>query len=485
MSLSGSLSSALSGLTAAARGAEVVASNIANARTAAYGRRELTLAARTLGSTGGGVSVVGVSRVVDRALLNDRRIADAGVGQGNARADFLARLETRLGLPGADGALGSRIGVLEQALIGAAARPESGPQLAAVLSAAQGLAVHLVQTSEAVQTDRAVADRGIAADVTLLNDTLTRVADMNGAIRTAMAQGRDVSALMDQRQQMVDQIAEVVPLREVDRGNGQIALMSTGGAILLDGRPAEFEFTPAGVIVPQMSIGLGTLSGLTMNGRPMATSGAGAMLAGGRLAGNFAVRDELAPAAQAQLDAVARDLIGRFADPAIDPTLAVGVPGLFTDAGGAFVPGTESGLATRLAINAAVDPGQGGATWRLRDGIGAAAPGDTGASGILTALAGVLSAPRSPASGSFIPGQRSFAALASDLVSGISTARLSEEQETGFAASKAEALRQMQLSDGVDTDQEMQMLLQIERAYGANAKVIQTVDAMLDSLMRI
>ena len=127
----------------------------------------------------------------------------------------------------------------------------------------------------------------------------------------------------------------------------------------------------------------------------------------------------------------------------------------------------------------------GGATWRLRDGIGAVAPGDTGASGILSALAATLSAPRTPVSGDFTPGQRSFAALAADLVSGISTDRLSEEQQTGFAASKAAALRQMQLSDGVDTDQEMQILLQIERAYGANAKVIQTVDAMLDSLMRI
>ena len=39
MSISASLSSALSGLTAASRRAEVVASNVANAMTEGYGRR--------------------------------------------------------------------------------------------------------------------------------------------------------------------------------------------------------------------------------------------------------------------------------------------------------------------------------------------------------------------------------------------------------------------------------------------------------------
>ena len=42
-----------------------------------------------------------------------------------------------------------------------------------------------------------------------------------------------------------------------------------------------------------------------------------------------------------------------------------------------------------------------------------------------------------------------------------------------------------ELQGGVDTDREMQDLLQIEKAYAANAKVIQTVDEMLDLLLGI
>jgi flagellar hook-associated protein 1 FlgK len=36
-----------------------------------------------------------------------------------------------------------------------------------------------------------------------------------------------------------------------------------------------------------------------------------------------------------------------------------------------------------------------------------------------------------------------------------------------------------ELAAGVDTDQQLQSLLLIERAYGANAQVIKTVDSMI------
>jgi hypothetical protein len=46
MSISGAVANALSGLTASARSAEVISSNIANAMTDGYGRREVVLGFR-------------------------------------------------------------------------------------------------------------------------------------------------------------------------------------------------------------------------------------------------------------------------------------------------------------------------------------------------------------------------------------------------------------------------------------------------------
>jgi hypothetical protein len=184
---------------------------------------------------------------------------------------------------------------------------------------------------------------------------------------------RDASPLMDQRQQLIDKIAEIVPLRQIDRDTGQIALISTGGAVLLDGRPALFGFTPVGKVTPDMTLASGALSGLTMNGRPVTFGDGSGKLDGGAMAANFRLRDIEAPVQQVRLDALARDLIARFANPSVDTTLTSGAPGLFTDAGAAFNAATETGLAGRLAVNAAADPANGGALWRLRDGLGATA----------------------------------------------------------------------------------------------------------------
>lgn len=145
----------------------------------------------------------------------------------------------------------------------------------------------------------------------------------------------------------------------------------------------------------------------------------------------------------------------------------------------------SSWLQAGVTLNPAVDPGHGGSIWRIRDGLGAATSGDSGATGLLVAYRGALLAQRLPVSGGFMPGQRSFAALASDLISGIASDRLTAESEQGFAAAKALALGTQEAAGGVDTDQEMQALLMMEKAYAANAKVISALGSMIDRLLEI
>jgi flagellar hook-associated protein 1 FlgK len=479
MSLSFSLSSAVSGLQASARSAELVSSNVANALTDGYGRRDIQLAARSLGGTGSGVEITGVVRVTDQVLLSDRRVAQANMAGSAVLADAFSRLEAVIGTPGDAASLGGKIAGLDQALLAASSRPESEQRLAAVLTAAQGLADHVGKASIAVQMERERADDRIAENVKELNDTMARVAALNAQILKQVAARRDASPLMDQRQQLIDKIAEIVPLRQIDRDTGQIALISTGGAVLLDGRPALFGFTPVGKITPDMTQASGALSGVTLNGKPVIFSDGSGKLDGGTMAANFRLRDTEAPAQQVRLDALARDLIARFANPSVDTTLTSGAPGLFTDAGAAFNAATETGLAGRLAVNTAADPAKGGALWRLRDGLGATAEGPPGEAALLTALRGQLSTFISPASGGFEPGARSFSGLASDVLSYVARARTGAEAEQSYAAARYDSLRADELAGGVDTDQQLQSLLLIERAYGANAQVIKTVDAMI------
>jgi flagellar hook-associated protein 1 len=483
MSISSALSSAISGLSATSRMAEVTASNVSNALTEGYARREVQLAARSLDKGSGGVSVTGVARRIDALLLQDLRLSSSAQSARATSADFLARMERAMGTADQDGSISSRIATFERTLIEAAARPESDARLASVVEAAQSLTQGLIEISRSVQSERQIADSRIASDVTVLNDSLSGVAELNVRIRAFAFAGRDVSALMDQRQQLVDTIATIVPVREVSRDNNQIALFTTGGTILLEGQPAKIGFTPTGLITSDMTLSSGSLSGLTVNGQPVATAPAGGRLGEGRLSAMFDLRDRLAPEVQANLDALARDLIERVSGPGVDPTIALGAAGLFTDLGGGFDPLEEVGLAGRIQINALVVPEQGGALWRLRDGLGAATSGPGGYAEHLTALAASLSMARTQVSGGLSVGARSLSGFASDIASAQSVKRLGAEAGTAFATARSDSLRSALLRDGVDTDQEMQNLLLIEQAYAANAKVIQTVDDMIQILL--
>ncbi len=475
MTLNASLSSALSGLQAASRKAEAVSSNVANAMTEGYARRGVEVAARSLGATGQGVQVVGVTRDTDPILTGDRRIAGAAADARRTEADFLGRIEAAMGTPGAEGALTTRLSDVEVALVAAAGDPTSETGLHEVVRTAKALATGLATITDAIQTERQTADARIAADVKTLNTGLARVSELNTLILKATATGRDASALMDQRTQAVDSIASIIPLRESARAQGQIALYTPSGLALLEGQTkASFAFTPTTLILPEMAVG-GALSGLTMNGRAVAT-GPDGQLGQGTLAANFAIRDQMAPDVQTRVDALAFDLAERLRDPGTATT----EPGLFAENGTRAQQGT--GLAGRLSLNAALDPSQGGAASRLRDGFGAATPGPPGETRLLRDLQAALSASLpATASGSL----RDLTGIASDTVSATASARVAADREVSYTSARADALRTQELSIGVDTDRELQDLLAVERAYAANAKVLTAVDEMLQVLMGI
>ena len=484
MSIASAFNFALSGLTASSRMAEVVSSNIANAMTDGYARRELSIASQTLGGTGGGVRILGVNRVVNQVVTQDRLLANAAAANTTAKSDFYSRLETQIGDPEAVGSLSATMSDFESALLTAASMPDSTARLTAAVGAASTVADKLNSVSRDLQATRLTADKSIAKQVRTLNETLVQLQELNRTITTQISIGNDAAGLMDERQSLVNQISEIVPVRVVQRDNNQIALFTTGGAILLDGTASEIGFDGAGVMAAHLTLDSGALSGLTINGYPVSTADDGP-LGGGTLGAAFAIRDELAPEAQSQLDAFARDLMTRFEDPTVDSTLSAGDPGLFTDSGAVFDAANEVGLAGRLQLNALVDPEQGGAVWHLRDGLMAGAPGAVSDATILNALSGALTKEAAPASGNYGATLRTASGLAADLLSFASSGRQSAALSQSYATARQETLTEMALADGVDTDYEMQSLLVVEKAYAANAKVIQTIDAMLQELLDI
>lgn len=487
MSLSSALSNALSGLNVSSREAELVANNVANAQTPGFTRRVADLAANQIGGQGDGARVAGVVLAEDPAAISGRRRSDAELGARNVDLDIATRLGTALGVPGNGTALADLAGDFENSLIAAANDPASDQRLLSLANGAKRYANAIAGLSTETQRLRVDADAEIASQVAQVNQSLQAIDRLNREIQMVSVGGGDASALIDTRKSLIDQVSSVLPLRTSQRANGEVALFTTNGATLLDGNPAEIGFDASRTITQDMTLASGALSGLTLNGRavtvgePQATG----LMDGGSLGALFQQRDGVLPAFSEKLDALASDLLTRFQDQAVDPTLNAGDPGLFTDSGTAFDPVNQAGIAGRLVLNAAVEPASG-ELWRLRDGLNAAAQGPIGDATLLATLADTATALRAPDPALRISGSGGIAAFAAGLTGAISSAQQQAEIDASYTASVNQGLRDTELSaSGVNTDTEMQRLLQIEQAYAANARVISAVDEMIRRLMEI
>ncbi|MBU2956882.1 flagellar hook-associated protein FlgK [Paracoccus sp. 1_MG-2023] len=474
MSIAQAISSAMSGLTATARGTETVAANLANAMTPGYARRETVISAQTQGAAGG-VRVDGIARIVNATLLNESRIASSSGQEAGVISAFQVSMEGRIGLPGEASALSTALSDFQNALTSAATRPDDEIRLTQLASAASTLAGRLNTASDAVQAARGAAQTAIATDVETLNGSLERVAYLNTRIAALDADGTDASVLRDERQSAIDRIAAIVPVQEVARDGGKVALFTAEGAVLLDGNiPASFGFQGAGQVTADQEVGAG-LQLLTFNGKAL-DAGQMKMFAGGSLSAQFTIRDQLAPQMQAELDALALDLHDRMLP-------ADGGAGVFTDQGAPADAANLTGLAGRLRLNAAADTRQGGsATWLRDGGTGTVAAGDGTR---LNALNEALSDARAATGDADLAGNATLADRFGTIEARVSTRRIDAESDLSIRQARVETISGSLLADGVDTDAEMQKLLQYEQSYAANARVLVAIEDMLDQILRM
>ena len=78
-----------------------------------------------------------MTRDVDRHLLGERRLAEAGGGDRDVRAGFLSRMEQAIGTPDSAGSLAARLAAFDQSLVEASGRPESQARLGTIAATAR------------------------------------------------------------------------------------------------------------------------------------------------------------------------------------------------------------------------------------------------------------------------------------------------------------------------------------------------------------
>ena len=482
MSISAAINTARSGLQVSSLRAEIVATNVANATTPGYVRRSVTLSETLLAGGTAGVRVDGIGRAYDNAVKTQRRELTSGVSQAGVMASTWKSLSDRLGDTTTSAGLFNSFSSFQTALSRAVTTPESSSAAASLLDAARDIVRELNNLSSMVRTQRAEADREIADGVNVVNAALVQIENINKQLSGMNRTTAQAAALMDERQRVLDTIAEYLPIQTVDRDSGTIDVLTVEGVYLVAGKARQIEFSPANAFEANQTLAGGQLSGMTVDGVSL-TPGTDsfAAVSGGLFGALFTLRDQDLPTFSAQLDTIAADLIARLSNDSIDPTKTPGDPGLFVDPDSA----AGAGLAGRITLNAAIDPAQGGALFRLRDGLGAVASGDPGNRSILQGLFDAFTAVQSVTTNGF-SGNFSSTELVAQFSSMTGQTRIRHESVLASTQTQlAIMVEAEQAETGVDIDAQMQELLLVEQAYAANARVIEVASQMIKLLMEL
>lgn len=479
MSLSNAINTARTGLQVTGLRADMVATNVSNATTPGYVRRSVLVSEQMTVTNPSGVRVDGVGRATSDPLTAQRMASGSDLAQASVMSSTWASLSARLGDTVDGTGLFSMMSNFESALANAAATPESQANLNAIVDSVRALASEFNSLSDFISSERIEADREIASGVDTVNDALNQIQAINSKLAGSDRNSAKAAALMDERQRYVDTISEFLPVQTVPRTGGTIDIVTKEGVFLLAGSAQEIEFSPAAAVGPADGIDTGALSGIKI-GDVDITPGAASYgaVSSGLFGALFTLRDTDLPDFQEQLDTVASDIMARLDN----ADLAGGAnTSLLIDTD----PGAGAGVAARISINPLIDPLQGGQLSLLRDGLDAVTTGDAGNGSLFNAMLDAMTANRTLGSGGF-QGSYTATGLVAGFASRTGQMRVSSEAvEASTAAQHSIMVEAEQKQTGVDVDEQMQLLLEIEQAYAANARVIEVANQMMLRLMEL
>ena len=484
MTLTSAINSAVSGLTSNARSSQVVSENLANALTPGYSAQKLNLSTNAFT---GGVRVGDVERLIDPALQASTRTAEAEYYASEVYADFYSRMSNLVGLVDDETSIAAQISNFDAALVEAISRPDSTERLHQLSVRADLVVKTITDAADGLNALRVKAEASINNQVITLNQNLAEIEKLNARIVVSQAAGTSTTAMEDQRDLLIDEINQIIPVNILPRSQGRVALYSKGGVALIDGRASEISFDALQTIEPHMTLDNGLLNGLEINGEVMDTSINGP-LRGGTLAAQFDIRDNVAVESQNDLDALAQDLVERFQDPTLDATIGATDAGIFTDEGGFFdnaVPANTVGLSARLELHSAISLSGSAETWRLRDGLYAAGLGDPGDASLLIAYGDAIAENRTITTTKLGTVTADLNTMSASVMSRFARDSDSANNTMSFTATSYTEMSKAELSLGVDSDAELQNLMLIENAYAANARMLEVVDDMMETLLRI
>ena len=462
------LSTALSALTTQRAALDVAGQNVANVNTVGYTRqRAETASVSAIASAsrfssglpvGQGVTVTGVSRLGD--IFADARVRSSTSLASDllARADSLTRLESTITEP-SDKGVGAQLAQFWASWQDLSNNPGEAAPAQVVLEAATMLSDAIRAGYQAVDTQWTEMRTQVSALVTEVNTTANGIAELNSSIRSVTVSGGNANELMDKRDMLVLRMSELTGATARPMEDGTVTVSIGGNPVVSGDRAYVLHLegatmmTGAAADVPLLawdrdSAGPVSLDGGTLAGMVSALAPANAGGTGGMLAEAARAYDSLATSLATKVNAIHSTGV-----------TTTGAPG-----GAFYTLGTDPAVPPSIALTLA------STDYRT---IAAAAPGNGAFDGsIADRIAQIGTAVDSPDR----DWQRFVVDLGVNTQSAVRSATVAEN-----ARSTAEQIQLAQTS--VDIDEETINMLAFQRAYQGAARVMTTVDEMLDTLI--
>jgi flagellar hook-associated protein 1 FlgK len=290
-------------------------------------------------------------------------------------------------------------------------------------------------------------DLKIEQSVASVNSMTSQIASLNTQIQTAQSEGRDTGDLADQRTQLLTNLSQFINFSQFNDSEGVTLTTNDGTPLVIGGR--SYELTTS-----MDSAG----HTLIYSGENNITSS----IQGGSIGGTLTARDQDLQGLQSSLDTLATDLAT-----ALNSANAQGYDLNGIQGGDIFsiTPGSGAAASLKLAIDSP-------------DLIAASSDSASGGSGNLTNLINVQN---QAGTGGKSP-LNAYASIVYTIGSQISTA----QSDSSAAGTMLQQLQDQQGSiSGVNIDEEVTNLLTYQRAYQAAARVITTVNTLLEEAINL
>ncbi len=492
MSLSNAASLAQSGLNTVTAEISVLSRNISGAsNTSIYSEKT----ANVITGPGGASQVASITRATNQAVFQNLLGATSANATQSALLSGINTLNETIGNLSSSSSSSTTssasspsalLSNFTDALQSYEASPSNstlaGAAVAAAVTAAQGLN----SATATVNQVREQADSGIATSVQTINSLLTQFQTANAQIVNGTATGADVTNAQDTRDNILTQLSQQIGISTTTGANGDMSIYTDSGVTLFQGGTVRsVTFSPTNSYTASTTGNAVYVDGVAVTG-----ASASMPITSGTIAGLANLRENVTVTYQAQLDGMAGALINTLAES--DQTgPGPNLPGLFTTPGATSLPTSTTGLAGQISVNASVDPSQGGNALLLRDGGISGnsnytynTSGNTSYTIRLTQLLGNMSATQTFSAAGGITTSASLNGYASASVSWLEGQYSNvSSQSTTQSTLLNTATTALSNATGVNLDNEMSKMLDLENSYSATAKLISTIDSMFGTLV--